>query len=296
MRLFEAIVDANHRALAGDAGAGLHPAEFADALPIAALTCIDARLNQLFPEVLGVAKEHFIWLRNAGNIITGPLSSTMRSLALACAVKGAKEIVIIGHSDCQVGKTTTMQLLDRLAALGVDRHGLPENLIEYFGLFGTERQNVIRGVDFVRVSPLIGARVPVHGWLIDVHSGRLEWVVNGYQHLDVVVTGKVGELFKKADHTFDAFAKIGSATAEELHLPESKIGDIATTAHDWLNRAEHIAAAVQQQIGQKPAAEPAPPAAPAPAAKAPAPKLPRLQDELRQFAASIRPAKPPDRR
>jgi len=136
----------------------------------------------------------------------------------------------------------------------------------------------------------------VHGWLIDVHSGRLEWVVNGYQHLDVVVTGKVGELFKRADHTFDAFAKIGSATAEELHLPESKIGDVATTAHGWLDRAEHLAAAVQQPIGQKPATEPAPPAAPAPAAKATAPKLPRLQNELRQFAASIRPPQPPDRR
>jgi hypothetical protein len=31
MRLFESIIDANHRAVAGDASAGLHPAEFADA-------------------------------------------------------------------------------------------------------------------------------------------------------------------------------------------------------------------------------------------------------------------------
>ena len=33
MRLFEAIIAANHRAVAGDASAGLHPAEFADTLP-----------------------------------------------------------------------------------------------------------------------------------------------------------------------------------------------------------------------------------------------------------------------
>ena len=113
MRLFEAIIDANHRAVAGDQHAGLHPAEFESELPIVALTCIDVRLNPLLPEVLGVPKEQFIWLRNAGNIITGPLSSTMRSLALACAVKGGKEIAIIGHTDCQVGKTTTMELIDR---------------------------------------------------------------------------------------------------------------------------------------------------------------------------------------
>jgi len=32
MRLFESIIDANHRAVAGDASAGLHPAEFSGAL------------------------------------------------------------------------------------------------------------------------------------------------------------------------------------------------------------------------------------------------------------------------
>src|SRR2546425_368737 len=122
MRLLEAIINANHRAVAGDAEAGLHPAEFGDQLPLVALTCIDPRLNALFPNVLGLPGEQFIWLRNAGNVITGPVSSTMRSLALACAVKGGKEIAIIGHTDCVVGKTTTMQLIERLKALGVERH------------------------------------------------------------------------------------------------------------------------------------------------------------------------------
>src|SRR6266536_2453256 len=128
MRLMESIIDANHRALAGDTSAGLHPAEFADSLPLVALTCIDVRLNALLPQVLGVPPEQFIWLRNAGNIITGPQSSTMRSLSLACAVKGGKEIAIIGHTDCQVCKTTTMQLLERLRDSGVEGHVLPANL------------------------------------------------------------------------------------------------------------------------------------------------------------------------
>src|ERR1700689_232042 len=163
MRLLDAIVDANHRALAGDPNAGLDPADFADELPIAALTCIDARLNPLFPEVLGLPKENFIWLRNAGNIITGPLSSTMRSLALACAIKGGREIAIIGHNDCLVGKTSTMQLTEAFRALGVERAHLPDNLTEFFGMFASERQNVMKGVEFARHSPLIGPKIPVHG-------------------------------------------------------------------------------------------------------------------------------------
>ena len=137
MRLFEAIIDANHRAVAGDNSAGLRPADYENELPIIALTCVDPRLNAIFPNVLGLPGDQFIWLRNAGNIITGPLSSTMRSLALACAVKGGQEIAVIGHTDCQVCRTTTSQLLDRLQALGVVRSRLPENLTEFFelGLF-----------------------------------------------------------------------------------------------------------------------------------------------------------------
>src|SRR5213594_4513833 len=154
MRLLEAILDANHRAADGDANAGLHPSEFADSLPLVALTCIDPRLNPLIPEVLGVPEEKFIWLRNAGNIITGPASSTMRSLALACAVKGGKEIAIIGHTDCLVGKTSALQLTERFSALGISRSKMPDNLQEFFGMFASERQNVIRGVDFARQSPI----------------------------------------------------------------------------------------------------------------------------------------------
>ncbi len=41
--------DANHRAIAGDSGAGLHLSDYTEELPMVALTCIDARLNRLLP-------------------------------------------------------------------------------------------------------------------------------------------------------------------------------------------------------------------------------------------------------
>src|SRR5437899_321211 len=139
MRLFEAIIDANHRAVAGDTNAGLHPADFADELPVVALTCIDPRLNALFPDVLALPADRFIWLRNAGNIIFDQMSSMTRTLALACAIKGGKEIAIIGHTDCLVRKTSVMDLTNRFQALGIDRSKLPQNLTEFFGLFASER-------------------------------------------------------------------------------------------------------------------------------------------------------------
>ena len=69
--------------------------------------------------------------------------------------------------------------------LGVPRERLPDDLVGFFGMFASERQNVLRGVDFARQSPLIGPRVAVHGLLIDIHSGRIEWAVNGYDALAI---------------------------------------------------------------------------------------------------------------
>jgi len=236
MRLFEAILDANHRAVSDDRTAGLHPSDFADALPLIALTCIDPRLNRLFPEVLGIREEDFIWLRNAGNIIFDPMSSMMRTLALACVVKGGKEIAIIGHSDCRVGKISMIELMDRFKGLGVDRSKLPENLNEFFGLFASERQNVIRGVEVVRSSPLIGPAIPVHGLLLDISSGRVEWLVNGYERsvLSAAVAGAqekttVGKIL-------DALPPLPAFSIGEMKFPEMKIGEVVSLAENVIDK------------------------------------------------------------
>jgi carbonic anhydrase len=235
MRLFEAIIDANHRAVAGDQSAGLHPADYASEFPIVALTCIDVRLNPLLPEVLGVPKEQFIWLRNAGNIITGPLSSTMRSLALACAIKGGKEIAIIGHTDCQVGKTTTMELIDRLRDLGVERHLLPPNVNEFFGMFGSERANIIKAVDIVRQSPLIGPKLPVHGLLVDTQTGKVEWLVNGYQTVDTM-RARLNQAVASASHTLGELKSLTDVEIGGIKVADTKIGETVTKAEDWLSK------------------------------------------------------------
>jgi len=270
MRLLEAIIDANHRALRGDNSAGLRPAEYAEALPLVALTCIDPRLNPLLPEVLGIPEEQFVWLRNAGNIITGTLSSTMRSLALACAVKGGKEIALIGHTDCQVAKCTAFQLLERLRVMGIERNLLPDNLNEYFGMFGSERQNVIKGTDFIRNSPLIGPNVPVHGLVVDTETGKLEWLVNGYETL-----GRPSTSMQKLVHGFgkalDTIEAIGDFKSGQLNMADVKIGDVVSRVQSWLetNKGAEVDApappqAVPIQTTVPGQGHPVPPPPPAP--------------------------------
>jgi carbonic anhydrase len=255
MRLLEAVVDANHRALAGDTNAGIHPADYQSELPLVALTCIDPRLNPLLPQVLGIPQDQFIWLRNAGNIITGPTSSTMRSVALACAIKGGKELAVIGHTDCQVGKTTAVQLIDRLRALGVERHMIPDNLNEYFGMFSSPRQNVIRTAEIARSSPLIGPKTAVHGLLVDIETGKVEWVVNGYEALDTL-GARWNEVVASAGHTIEALKPLGDFNIGELKFPEAKIGEAVTKAENWLEEK------VQNLEVKPPPATPPPPPPP----------------------------------
>jgi carbonic anhydrase len=241
MRLFEAIVDANHRAIAGDASAGLHPGDFADELPVIALTCIDPRLNAIFPNALALPAEQFIWLRNAGNIIFDPMSSMTRTLALACAVKGGREIAIIGHTDCLVCKTTTMKLLDEFKTLGVERSLLPDNLTDFFGLFSSERQNVIKACDIIRHSPLIGPQIPVHGLLVDTDTGKLDWVVNGYQILEAAASHPV----RPANSIGLTTDKLGQFNIGEMKFPEAKIGEMAAKTATLSNQQV-------EQLGAKP--------------------------------------------
>jgi carbonic anhydrase len=209
----------------------------------------------------------------------------MRSLALACVVKGGKEIAIIGHTDCQVAKTTMMELLDRFRAMGIERHLLPANVNEYFGIFSSERANVIKAVDTVRSSPLIGPKIPVHGLLVDIETGKVEWLVNGYQTLETR-GASMNESVASASHRLETLKSLTDVEIGGIKFPDTKIGDTVTKAEDWLSGK-------LREIESKlpPAAPAAPPAAP--------PKIPLVRATVaswrrdQELAKSTAPPKMP---
>ena len=122
-------------------------------------------------------------------------------------------------------------LLGKFDALGVPRAKLPENLQEFFGLFASERQNVLRAVEHVRASPLIGPRVPVHGALLDLGTGRLEVLVNGYQVFATAnagmspMTESVAEAARLSAPVPPASESPGNLSLAEIQLTSRRIGE-----------------------------------------------------------------------
>jgi carbonic anhydrase len=129
---------------------------------------------------------------------------------------------------------------------------LPDNLNEFFGLFSSERQNVIKGCDIVRHSPLIGPKIPVHGFLLDIETGKLEWIVNGYEALQALPAAS--DAIKGAGPMPEALGSFAAFNIGEMKFPETKIGELATKAEDWLShKVEKIEAAIPGTPETKPA-------------------------------------------
>ena len=267
MRLFDAIISANHRALKGDRSAGFHLGDYDGELPVVALTCVDPRLNRLFPGVMGLPAESFIWLRNAGNIITGPLSSTMRSLGAVLRGEGRPRNRHHRPHRLPGVHTSLAELTERFKDLGIDRNQLPLNLTEYFGVVADERQNVMQAVDFVRHSPLIGPRMPVHGLMVDIATGDLEWVVNGYEALEQAQPPPPGMQMPEIGGVIGNLADRIGAELGDIKFPDAKIGEaatgVATEAKQWLSQL-HVVPAAAPAPPPSPPPVPAPPAVPRP--------------------------------
>jgi carbonic anhydrase len=109
-------------------------------------------------------------------------------------------------------------------------------------------------VDIVRQSPLIGPKIPVHGLLVDIETGKVEWLVNGYQTLETM-GARWNEAVAAAGHTLDALKSLTDFEIGGIKFPETKIGEAVTRAEDWLSGKV-------QQLETKPPAAPAAPAAP----------------------------------
>jgi carbonic anhydrase len=128
---------------------------------LAILACMDARLD--VEEALGLRTGDAHIIRNAGGLAT---DDAIRSLIVSQQLLGTEEIVVIGHTGCGLRGADEDALRGRLAAQ------TGRSLDVGFGSFEDLDECVRRQVDVLRSHPWI-KRVPVHGLVFEVETGRL---------------------------------------------------------------------------------------------------------------------------
>jgi carbonic anhydrase len=134
---------------------------------MAVVACMDARLD--VEEALGLRTGDAHIIRNAGGIVT---DDVIRSLVVSQQLLGTIEIVVIEHTGCGLHRADPAVIHERVAEMS----GLSvEDVALDVGAFEDLESNVEAQVAILREHPYL-RRVPVHGLIFDVKTGRLHEV------------------------------------------------------------------------------------------------------------------------
>ena len=158
---------------------------------MAVVTCMDCRLVTMFEQALGLQRGDVLELRTAGATISKPerdggANDLIRSLAGGIYLLGVREVAVIGHTQCGLSHANPAALTGAMQALGVDPEKLireqalgdMQGLVDWLGAFNDVHVNVREVVNTIRNSPYL-PRIPVHGLVINIETGKLEMVDKG---------------------------------------------------------------------------------------------------------------------
>jgi carbonic anhydrase len=170
---------------ANEAYAGSFGAKGELALPpargFAILTCMDARLDPAKYAGLSEGDAHVI--RNAGGRAS---DDAIRSLVISYKLLGTAEWFVIHHTNCGMEFFTDDVMRSLLASsletaeLGADGFhdvgsgpGSTEAAYVDWLTISDKAQSVVDDVTRIRSHPLVPGRIPIHGFIYDVATGRL---------------------------------------------------------------------------------------------------------------------------
>jgi len=135
-------------------------------LPLAVLTCIDARLQP--PRFLGLEIGDAHVVRNAGGRAT---DDALRSLIISSQLLGTRQFMVIHHTDCGMLTFTNEDIWAKLES----ETGKNASSIDFLP-FSDVEASLKEDVRTIRDNPFLPPDVEVTGWVYDTTSGRLREV------------------------------------------------------------------------------------------------------------------------
>lgn len=154
------------------------------------LTCMDTRLVELLPRAMNLRNGDVKLIKNAGAIVTQPFGNIMRSIIVALYELNAEEVFVVGHHECGMTGLNADHIKEKMQDRGIQ----PEIIqtLEHSGIhlsnwlkgFNDVQEGVRNSVSIIRNHPLLPPNVPVHGLIMHPETGKLDLIVDGYDHLD----------------------------------------------------------------------------------------------------------------
>jgi carbonic anhydrase len=147
----------------------------------AILTCMDARLDPA--KYAGLAEGDAHVVRNAGGRAS---DDAIRSLVISYKLLGTQEFFVIHHTECGMQSFSNEVMRELLASsletAQMTAHGFQDvgkgpgsragEFIEWLTI-KDPKQAVLDDVARIKAHPLVPKRIPVHGYIYDVKTGKL---------------------------------------------------------------------------------------------------------------------------
>lgn len=187
MRNLQRILEDNRTFLATSGHVGA-PADSFPERRMVIVTCMDTRLVGLLEDAMGITQGDAKIVKVAGAQVIHPFGSAMHSILIAVHMLGAEEVVVVAHHDCGMRIVDRDVFVQRMVSHGIapatistlEHAGV--DLAAFLERFDDVYESVRRTVSVIARHPLLeGAKVPVHGLVIDPLTGELELVVDGYE-------------------------------------------------------------------------------------------------------------------
>ena len=131
-------------------------------MKLAVLTCMDARID--VAELLGLRPGDAHVVRNAGGRAT---VDALHALSISQAVLGTREVMVLHHTECALGRFTESELAERIKA--VTGHSITRDL----GCFADPVEAVVEDVMRLRAYSGLAHRDKIRGFMYDLAANAL---------------------------------------------------------------------------------------------------------------------------
>ena len=149
---------------------------------LAVLTCMDTRLLSFLEPAMGLDRGEAKIIKVAGNTACESFDSVIGSLMVAVYELHVHEIIVMGHDDCGMLKTSSESMCAKMEEQGIALEAIAEvrpKLAAWADPIGDVDVSVADTVRRLRNNPYLPHNLLIHGMVIHPDTGEIRIIDDG---------------------------------------------------------------------------------------------------------------------